>query len=244
MRRILARADLIATVSAFTKSRMLELFPVERPERVVVVGNGGCEHFSDEPRPSDEGVLKKYGLVSLRYVVCPASLTWRKSGDVILEVAREARAGQAGLVFVVIGCRHEAPLLALLGSLKSRLPDLPISLLGYVPQEDLATLYRCAFATLFLSRYEGFGIPVVEALASGCPLFISDQPALIEAGEGRAVVVESRAENILAALGSEAARVRPTARTGRTWARCAGRLVEAMSRPGMPSVAGLNANPN
>ena len=60
-----------------------------------------------------------------------------------------------------------------------------VRLLGYVPDEELARLYRGASAFAYPSRFEGFGIPVVEALACGTPAVVSSHPSLDEAcGDG------------------------------------------------------------
>jgi glycosyltransferase involved in cell wall biosynthesis len=102
-----------------------------------------------------------------------------------------------------------------------------------VAKHELAALYRHARAVLFPSRYEGFGIPVVEALASGCALFISNQPALLEVAAGNAAVIELDADSILSALTSDSDRDGRRSRVDgsgcdRTWAQCVSRLVQAM----------------
>jgi glycosyltransferase involved in cell wall biosynthesis len=228
MRRVLDRADLIATVSSFTRSRIVELFGVQAPERIVVVGNGGAEDFSDIPVPEDDGVLHRHGLEPASYVLFPGSLTHRKGGDLVLKVAHESYTRGTGLSFVVIGRRHDRDLLATLDRMKAVQPGFPVILLGYVPTRDLAALYRHAWATYFPSRYEGFGIPVVEALRSGCPLFISPQPALVEVAAGRATVLDDDPLTVVDAFHS----VRPNQAAAGvedyTWARSASRLVEAM----------------
>ena len=53
---------------------------------------------------------------------------------------------------------------------------------GFVPNEYLGGLYKRAFAYVFPSEEEGFGIPVIEAMKSGIPVIVSDQPALLEVG--------------------------------------------------------------
>ena len=229
MKRLLERADLILAVSEFTRSRMLALFDVKNPARIVVLGNGGSEGFSSLPQTEDADVLRRFRLNESRYVLFPASLTQRKAGDLLLDVVLLAHREQTGLHFAVVGRRHEPELLEKLERLKNRVPDLPLELLGYVTKEELAALYRHAKAALFPSRYEGFGIPIVEALASGCPILIAPHPALLEVASGRAVVVDPDAASVLARLTADLPR--PTSvdsDEGRTWTACAARLIHAM----------------
>lgn len=233
MKRILDRADLISAASEFTRTRIIDLFGGRSSERIVVIGNGGAEFFEPTACSDDDRILRGYNLNAGSYVLFPASLTWRKGGDILLDVARLAHADRVGLRFAVIGRRHDPDLLTALKQTLQRVPDLPVSLLGYVPRYDLAVLYRNARAALFPSRYEGFGIPVVEALKSGCPILTSEQPALLEVARGKATVTPLDPAAILATL--ETVRERADAKTclvesvrDWTWANCADRLLRAM----------------
>ena len=62
--------------------------------------------------------------------------------------------------------------------------------LGYVPDAGLKAVYRAALATLLVSRAEGFGYPVLEAMASGCPVIASNVSSLPEIAEGAAILVD------------------------------------------------------
>jgi len=229
MSRILARADLIATVSKFTESRLLELFDVRHPERIVVIGNGGVEGFGPVPTVADAAMLQSRGLSHGSFVLFPGSLTRRKGGDLLLRAARVAHARKLGLQFVVVGRLHDSDLLAELESIGPEPAAHGVVLTGYVAKEELAVLYRHAHCTLFPSRYEGFGIPVLEALASGCPLLISAQPALLEVSAGHATVVAEDPEAVVEAIRTTDASRRTPQMQHRTWANCAERLVAAMT---------------
>lgn len=238
MRRVLERADLIATVSDFTRRRLIELLGLEDDERVVVVGNGVNEAYFREAVGADGEVLEKYGVASRPYVCLVGSLTYRKGGDLVLDLARQIQ--QAGLPhrIVVSGRRHDAELLERYRAMKADFGDLPLDLPGYVSDEEQASLLSHASAMLFPSRYEGFGIPVLEAMAAGTPVICSRTGALPEVGGDAAVYLEDESVGgMLAAL-----RHVEDASNGRVelieagrkraaefrWAACAERLLGAM----------------
>lgn len=95
-----------------------------------------------------------------------------------LAAARAAR--EVGLPLVVAGPEREP-------ALARELAALGADLRGYVDKAELATLYRGAAALVLPSRYEGFGLPVLEAMASGTPVVASDDPALREVAGDAAV---------------------------------------------------------
>ncbi len=106
-----------------------------------------------------------------------------------------ARAAQeVGLPLVVAGPEREP-------ELARELEALGVDLRGYVEKDELAGLYRGAAALVLPSRYEGFGLPVLEAMASGVPVVATDEPALREVAGDAAVYADGDlADAVRAAL--------------------------------------------
>lgn len=238
MHQLLQRADLIATVSQFTRQRMIDLLGLRDEERVVVVGNGVDPCYFALRQPNDAETLAQHRLTADGYLLTVGSLTFRKGGDLLLDIADRTRRQRLPWHFVVTGRRHDAKLLQRFETMRRTSPDLPLRLAGYLPKEEQALLMRNALALLFPSRYEGFGIPVLEAMAAGTPVICSAAAALREVGGPAAAFVESfEVEPWLARIAAlsdgdldqkllvTAGRLRAAAFT---WERCANRLVAAM----------------
>jgi len=98
---------------------------------------------------------------------------------------------------VVVGPERDASLVA---ELRARGADLR----GYVEKDELARLYREAAALLAPTQYEGFGLTVAEAMASGTPCVVSNHPSLDEASGGAAVRVDPESPDAIAAGIAEA----------------------------------------
>ena len=90
MHRILQRADLIATVSEFTRRRLIELFTVQNEERLIVVGNGVAACYFAPRQPTDNDTLIRFGLEREEYLITVGSLTFRKGGDLLLDLAQKS----------------------------------------------------------------------------------------------------------------------------------------------------------
>jgi glycosyltransferase involved in cell wall biosynthesis len=167
--RAARQAALVLTVSERTARDLQELYGIPA-ERIVVAPNGVDPAF----RPTDDGV----GIgVAGRYALFVGAVQRRKDPLAALDAAHAA-----GLPLVVVGPEKDA---ALAGELRSR----GAVVRGYVPRDELARLYREAACLVLPSRFEGFGLPVVEAMASGTPVVAADEPALAEVAGGAAVLV-------------------------------------------------------
>jgi len=162
--RAARRADHVLVVSERTRRDVEERYGVP-PEKVTVTPNGVDPSFT--PGGHGDGYLLFVGAIQRR-----------KDPLAALEAARAV-----GLPLVVAGPEKEP---ALAQQLRAGGADLR----GYVPKTELAELYRGAAALVLPSRFEGFGLPVLEAMACGTPVVAAPEPALREVAGDAAVYAE------------------------------------------------------
>ena len=196
---IVRRAAAVGTVSAASRRDIAELLSV--PEHRVLMLPGAPHPACAVPSESEIARVRQvYGL-SRRYIVSVGTLEPRKNLPTLLRAfdRLRARAGTptADLDLVVIGGRgwRDRELRA---EIATRLASGRLHTLGYVPENDLVALYGGAEALAYPSHFEGFGLPVVEAMACGTPVVATDVPALREVAGGAATLVPLNDEAALA----------------------------------------------
>ena len=158
-------ADRVIAVSERTRQDLVELYDLPA-EKITVVPHGVDPAFSPG-NGRGEGFLLFVGAVQRR-----------KDPRAALEAARDVQ-----LPLVIVGPEREP---ALAGELR----ELGADLRGYVEKDELAELYRRAACLVVPSRYEGFGLPVLEAMASGTPVVAAPDPALVEVAGTAAVYAD------------------------------------------------------
>jgi glycosyltransferase involved in cell wall biosynthesis len=174
-RAVARRAELVITVSEFSRSELLALTDVS-PERIAVVPGGVADDFAAAADP--ERARRALGL-DRPYVLAVATPSVRKNLAVLDRAVRDL--GAAGIELVTAGAgRDYLP----------RADAVPVRSLGYVEEALLPGLYAGALATVVPSRYEGFGLPCLESMAAGTPVVAARAGGLIEACGDAALLVD------------------------------------------------------
>lgn len=239
---LVRRGASIATVSEFSRSELSRYLGVSSAS-IALLPEGG-EHILRVP--ADGGVLAVHGLRPGRFVLVVGNLAAHKNLAALGETARAL--ASRGFDLVVTGSLDRAVFGTLAG-----LPE-PARYVGRVDDASLRALYEAASCFLFPSLYEGFGLPVLEAMACGCPVALSDIPALREVAGGAARYFDPRHPHDIARAVCEVVddpamsdllRHDGNVRLNRFgWAKAAGALYDLLdgllaSRPGYEGVQGM-----
>jgi glycosyltransferase involved in cell wall biosynthesis len=221
--RALERAERVIVVSDFVRDELHACFPVAR-EKIQVVHNGVSKRFRPHTSEATRAVLTRHGLVHGQYFAAVGTLEPRKN----LHTALAAHARLPANV------RRKFPLTligvegwltdSLHAALEHGLREGFVRKLGYVSDEELPVLIAGALAVVYPSVYEGFGLPLVEAMASGVPVLCSTAQALREVAGDAAIMrdpadVEGFTDGMQALIDDGALRERLIA-AGSERARC------------------------
>jgi alpha-1,3-rhamnosyl/mannosyltransferase len=201
--RAVAVASVVAVPSEFVKSTVVEAFGLD-PHKVMVVPHGFDAPSPPEPESvlpplhpvptvaTDEATIRsRYRLDGKRILVLPAITHPHKGHRFLVDLL--ARAGEdtpwtdADTVLVLLGGAGRADGEVTEAIARHRLGDR-VRRLGRVPAADRDGIIAAADALVFPSQYEGFGAPVLEAMALGTPVICSDQASLPEVAGDAAVV--------------------------------------------------------
>jgi glycosyltransferase involved in cell wall biosynthesis len=201
--RAARRAAKVLAISERTRDDLVELYRIP-PEKVVVTPLGFDPAFHRAGNGHDP------------YLLFVGAIEPRKD-----PLAAADAAAAVGRPLIVVGPTKDE---ALAAELRRRGAELR----GYVPKEELVRLYQRAAALVFPSRYEGFGLPLLEAMASGTPVVASPDAALREVAGDAAVFTRDLAEGIRHVLADREQLATASVERARTfsWEDTARRTVE------------------
>ena len=178
IRRSIARADAIIAISECTKKDFVELMNAD-PNRIHVVYPGIDSRFGPPVNETErKRVLMRYGL-DQPYLLYVGSLGPHKNVSTLIRVFRRLkRRGHVPHQLVLCGPTRWGP--EVIKSAQDLIEAHDCKVLEYIPSSDLPYLYHGAEGFAFLSLYEGFGMPPLEAMASGVPVVVSNAGSLPE----------------------------------------------------------------
>jgi alpha-1,3-rhamnosyl/mannosyltransferase len=232
----LRQARRFCAVSGFTKREMVARLGIA-PERIDVVEPGLSDDFRPVSADAAAPVLAHFGLADRGYVLAVSTLEPRKNFDRLLAAhTLLPPALRTRFPLVIAGGRGWGRTLDT-AAIAPHVAAGTLLLPGFVSDDDLVPLYARAAVVAYPSLYEGFGLPVLEAMACGTPLVASNDSAVAETAGDAALLVDARDPAAIAgglrqvledAALADDLRARGVARArGFTWDRMAAGLVRS-----------------
>jgi glycosyltransferase involved in cell wall biosynthesis len=225
----------IMAVSEFTRTRLIKLLGIN-PEKISVVHNGVDARFHPLPVEEIQGARRQFNGGN-PYVLFVGSIEPRKNLATLLQSWAIVRQAHSDIKLLVAGGSAK-----IYANSADQSDATGVHFLGYVKDESLPCLYGGATAFVYPSLYEGFGLPVLEAMSCGAPVVTSSTTALPEVTGDAALLVDpldvkSIAQGICSILSS--AELRRTLRekgiqqaSGFTWTRAAKETLSLFERLG------------
>lgn len=171
-------ADLVVTVSRFSEERIKQELPVHK---TTVIYNSINENIATGDLNSE--LIDRLGLRRKRFLLFVGSAHDHKNLSLLLDFIAIDPLGRE-LVIVGMSKRGDARLAEKVRNLSI---ENKVIFPGYVADDELASLYQMADAFVFPSKYEGFGIPILESMYFGCPVVCSNVTAIPEVGGEAAI---------------------------------------------------------
>ena len=185
-RRSARLATRVIAISERTRDDLVELHGID-PAKIDVIYQGVDPIFSIKPDTSARQRVRGDYRLPDKYVICVGTVSPRKNQMLAVEALAKM---PAGISLVIVGrAKGEYADKVLRRATALGLGER-VRVLSDVPMADLPALYACAAASVYPSRYEGFGLPVVESLSCGTPVAACTGSCLEEAGGRGAVYVD------------------------------------------------------
>ncbi len=188
--------DKIIAVSETTKQDIIDILKIPE-KKIKVVYEAADPDFSPRPVSQIQKVKEKFLINNGRYLLCVGAREPRKNLNRLIAAFVEIAGANPDLSLVIVGKYGWGD--DINQNTKNQIPK--IKLLGFVEKEDLAALYSGAEGFIYPSLYEGFGLPILEAMACGCPVITSNLGSMKEiAGESALLIEPENVESIAGAI--------------------------------------------
>lgn len=200
IRHAINNADMIITPTNAVANEIKEIYKIKN-NNISVVYHGISEYFYSDKVNDYKSIISQLG-INRPYLLCVGTIQPRKNLENVFKafkIISEKAKNEIMLIHVgSLGWLYKSTL-ELKNSYKMK--D-SIKMLGYVDLRTLKILYENALAFMYLSKYEGFGLPIIEAMACGVPVITSNIPALSEvAGDAGVLVNPNSPEEIASSTG-------------------------------------------
>lgn len=165
----------VLTISQFSKEELIKYLKID-PKKLELISEGK-EHF-DLIKENDE-ILSKFNLQKQKYILAVSSMNPNKNFKALVDATKYLE-GESFEIVIAGGTDLKV-------FNKIDIQNENIKQVGYVTDEDLKSLYMNAGCFVFPSIYEGFGLPPLEAMSTGCPVLVSDVGPMSEVSQDAAI---------------------------------------------------------
>ncbi|MNU16955.1 Alpha-D-kanosaminyltransferase [compost metagenome] len=238
MPRFAAKATRIATVSTFTKEDLVEKYKVPA-DKIDVVYNGAHDEYKPLPYEERKAIKEQYTEGKEFFLFIGALHPRKNIINMLKAFVKFKRRQKSPMKLVIVG--RLAWLSKEIQEAKDRMPyKEDVIWLGYKPVEELARITAAAYAMLYPSLFEGFGIPILEALTCNVPVIASNTSSMPEVtGDAGILVDPSDVDDIASAmekmykdeqLRDRMVRLAPVQSSKFSWDKSAGNLWASMMR--------------
>jgi len=177
-------ADAIIAVSEFTKGQLIEEYNIDK-RKIKVIHEAASPHLRPLNLPKSFEIIKRKYKLPENYFLCLSTLEPRKNTAGIIEAYLAWKEDTKVNVGLVIAGKKYPGIFS-----ETKLKKHPsIHITGFIDEEDKALLYQHALAFLYPSFYEGFGLPILEAMQCGAPVITSNATAMPEVAGKAALLV-------------------------------------------------------
>jgi glycosyltransferase involved in cell wall biosynthesis len=190
----LKNAATVIADSEYTKQDIIKYLDIAASHINVVALGYDKSNFTPVDAPL---TLEKYGLVRGTYIVTVGNATLRKNHETLIAALGKVR-DKISHRLVIAGPVNSEQESRLISIARSCGVEDRIVFLGYVPYEDLAALYSGAGVFVYISLYEGFGLPIIEAMACGTPVIASASTSIPEVAGNAGILVDPKDKAVVA----------------------------------------------
>lgn len=187
--RAIKKADKIIAISEHTKKDLIKYLQISENKISVRYFDVAAIYKKEVSENELQRILKKYNLEK-GYIYSGGGLEKRKNIDTLIYAYRKLLEKNKNIPFLVISGKLMPELSPLIVDVEKLVKELKleskVKLLDFIPQKDLPALYKNSCMFIFPSRYEGFGMPPLEAMNQGVPVIMAKNSSLPEVG-GNAV---------------------------------------------------------
>jgi glycosyltransferase involved in cell wall biosynthesis len=186
--KVVKKASMIFTVSHYEQKRIVQHFGL-KDDAVQVIYNGVAQHFKVEDTQKQEAIRLKYNLPE-SFILFLGNTDPKKNLRGVLKSLSILEKNKIDYPDLVMPDFGEELLQSMLNEIKAPHLISKIHLTGYIPNEDLPAIYSQAKLFLYPSLRESFGLPILEAMACGCPVITSNTSSMPEVAGDAAVIID------------------------------------------------------